>query len=234
MAADHGTRDCPQRLKFAVRVAEEILENKLMRTTTSTETGFRDHYEILQLSPRADADTIERVFRILVKRYHPDNQETGNLDKFGEVMEAHRVLSDPERRAAYDVSYDENRSHVLKIFDEASAGESFEGDRRILEGILSLLYISRRRDADRGGMGVIQMERLLGCPAEHLGFHVWYLREKGWVQRLDNGYLAITAPGVDHVIEQDNIILRRDRLLADKSSSADPSSPHKRDFELLT
>ena len=205
-----------------------------MSTTIDITPGFQDYYETLQLSPHADAETIDRVFRILVKRYHPDNRDTGNSEKFSEVMEAHRALSDSEKRAAYDVRYDENRSHVLKIFDEASAGDSFEGDRRILESILSLLYISRRRDADRGGMGVIQMERLLGCPAEHLGFHVWYLREKGWIERLDNGHLAITAGGVDHVIEHDNIILRRDRLLAERNSPEASSSSRYRDFELLT
>ncbi|PYS49683.1 MAG: molecular chaperone DnaJ [Acidobacteria bacterium] len=207
-----------------------------MKTVTDTAAGFQDHYETLQLSPRADADTVERVFRILVKRYHPDNQETGNLEKFGHVMEAHRVLEDPEKRAAYDVRYDENRSHVLKIFDEASAGESFEGDRRILEGVLSVLYISRRRDAARGGMGTMQLEQLLGCPAEHLEFHMWYLRQKGWIERLDNGHLAITASGVDHVIEQDNIILRRDRLLAERNTPEAPSSSssRQRDLDLLT
>ena len=205
-----------------------------MSTTIDITPGFQDYYETLQLSPHADTETIDRVFRILVKRYHPDNSDTGNSEKFSEVMDAHRALSDPEKRAAYDVRYDENRSHVLKIFDEASAGDSFAGDRRILESLLSLLYISRRRDADRGGMGVIQMERLLGCPAEHLGFHVWYLREKGWIERLDNGHLAITAGGVDHVIEHDNIILRRDRLLAERNLPEASSSPRNRDFELLT
>ena len=91
-----------------------------MSTTIDITPGFQDYYETLQLSPHADAETIDRVFRILVKRYHPDNRDTGNSEKFSEVMEAHRALSDSEKRAAYDVRYDENRSHVLKIFDEAS------------------------------------------------------------------------------------------------------------------
>lgn len=37
------------------------------------------------------------------------------------------------------------------------------------------------------------------CPEEVLGFHVWYFREKGWIQREDNGYLSITAEGVDQI-----------------------------------
>src|SRR5204862_5565126 len=107
-----------------------------------------------------------RVFRILVKRYHPDNADTGNTKKFNEVMDAYRILADPEKRAAYDVRYEENRATVLKIFDEASATDSFESDRRVFEGILSLLYVARRRNPDRGGVGIIQMERLLGCPSQ--------------------------------------------------------------------
>src|SRR5205814_7585047 len=111
-------------------------------------------------------------------RYHPDNADTGNTKKFNEVMDAYRFLSDPEKRAAYDVRYEENRAAVLKIFDEASATDSFESDRRVFEGILSLLYVARRRNPDRGGGGIIQMGRLLGCPSQHPGFSLQELPPK--------------------------------------------------------
>ena len=195
-----------------------------MSTIATDAPGFRDYYETLQLSPNADEETISRVFRILVKRYHPDNADTGNTKKFNEVMEAYRALSDPEKRAAYDVKYDQNRATVLKLFDEACATDSFESDRRVCEGILSLLYVARRRDPDRGGVGIIQMERLLGCPSQHLEFPLWYLRQKKWIERLENGLLAITAAGVDKMLEQNNIVLRRDRLIAEKAmgGASDP------------
>src|SRR5436309_16103887 len=111
-----------------------------MGTITADVAGFRDYYEILQLSPNADEETISRVFRILVKRYHPDNGDTGNTKKFNEVMDAYRTLSDREKRAAYDVKYDQDRANVLKLFYEASASDSFELDRRVIPGILSLPY----------------------------------------------------------------------------------------------
>jgi hypothetical protein len=38
---------------------------------------------------------------------------------------------------------------------------------------------------------------LSGCPREHLEFHLWYLKEKGWIGRLENGTLAIPVEGVD-------------------------------------
>jgi len=43
-----------------------------------------DHYEVLQLSRNADIDTIRRVFHVLAQRYHPDNKETGDEEKFRE------------------------------------------------------------------------------------------------------------------------------------------------------
>jgi len=43
--------------------------------------GFIDYYEILQLNQRADQETMDRVYRFLAKRYHPDNQNTGDPEK---------------------------------------------------------------------------------------------------------------------------------------------------------
>jgi len=179
--------------------------------------GFSDHYEALQLSPNADSETIGRVYRILAKRYHPDNQQTGDSAKFATIAEAHRVLSDPEQRAAYDARYEADRGAVLKIIDEASGPNPFAADQRMFDAILSLLYVARRRNPNSGGIGIVQLERMVGCPAEHLEFHVWYLREKQVIQRLENGLFSITAHGVDTVIAQDTLSLRRDRLIADKS-----------------
>ena len=50
--------------------------------------GFVDYYEVMQVSQRAESATISRVFRHLAKRYHPDNQETGNRELFDQLAEA--------------------------------------------------------------------------------------------------------------------------------------------------
>jgi hypothetical protein len=52
-------------------------------------------------------------------------------------------------------------------------------------------------------------------------FHLWYLREKGLVYRIDTGQLAITALGVDR-IERDQLRLRDDRLLPTGSADMTP------------
>ncbi len=53
-----------------------------------------DHYEILRLSADAESDTIERVYRTLAKRFHPDNEKTGDAEIFLRIAEAHRILTD--------------------------------------------------------------------------------------------------------------------------------------------
>jgi hypothetical protein len=181
---------------------------------------FEDLYEGLQLSPNADMETVERVYRILAKRYHPDNLETGDVERFSEISNAYAVLADPEKRAAYDVRYGENRALTWQVFDQSSASDSFEEDKRIFQGILSLLYIARRQDAVNAGMGIVELERLLGCPQEHLEFHVWYLKEKGWLVRLENGKLAISSDGIDKVVDGD-LMLRKDRMLGDGTGAAE-------------
>src|SRR5579883_2858429 len=63
----------------------------------------RDYYEVLGISRNATEDEVKRAFRRLAKQYHPDaNKEQGAEARFVEVNEAYEVLSDPQKRAAYD------------------------------------------------------------------------------------------------------------------------------------
>ena len=56
------------------------------------------------------------------------------------------------------------------------------------------------------------MESDLGCSEGVLEFHLWYLKQKGWVERTETGGYAITVDGVDRVAE--GVVLRADRLLS--------------------
>ncbi|QXJ22563.1 DnaJ domain-containing protein [Actinomadura graeca] len=63
----------------------------------------RDLYEVLGVGRDADQDEIQRAYRKLVRRYHPDvNKDPGAEDTFKDVSEAYAVLSDPEARRRYD------------------------------------------------------------------------------------------------------------------------------------
>ena len=194
--------------------------------------AFVDFYEVLQLSPNATGETIERVYRLLAKRYHPDNLATGDIEQFSNLQQAYEVLSDPAQRAQYDVRYDEERGEQWKIFDQGSAGEGREHDRRVFHGILSLLYIARRRDPNRGGVGEVNLERMLGIPVQHLEFPLWYLKERGWIERLDSGKLAITVDGIDKMAGMD-LALPADRLLTAPAEPAPESPDHAAERRLF-
>ncbi|MEU8749765.1 J domain-containing protein [Streptomyces chartreusis] len=63
----------------------------------------RDFYEVLGVARTADPDEIQRAYRTLARRYHPDvNKDPQAEERFKEINEAFSVLSDPEQRARYD------------------------------------------------------------------------------------------------------------------------------------
>ena len=73
----------------------------------------RDYYEVLGVDKSANADQIKRAYRKMAKKYHPDvNKDPGAEDKFKEVQEAYDVLSDDNKKAAYDryghAAFDQN------------------------------------------------------------------------------------------------------------------------------
>jgi len=158
-----------------------------------------DCYEIMQLNPRADDDTIHRVHRILAQRYHPDTPITGNSELFIRLNAAAHILSDPERRAKYDARYRATKQSQWKIFDQAEASLGPQAEKSKRRGILGLLHAKTLHNPERGSMTAVEFEELLGCPREHLQAAFWYLRGKGQIVRGDNGHYSITVLGFDEI-----------------------------------
>ena len=155
-----------------------------------------DYYQVLQVSRLADPDTIRRIFHVLAQRYHPDNRETGDQEKFRHVVDAHAVLGDPEKRAAHDVFLAGEDKVRFKIFDSLQSTEGVQAEVRKRQGILRLLYAKRLTDTTQPTMRGRDFAEMLACPAEHLDFALWMLREQRLIQRSDSNHFEITWQGV--------------------------------------
>src|ERR1700730_2230564 len=189
-----------------------------------SDEAIPDYYEILQISPNADPDLIHRVYRLLAQRYHPDNADSGDERAFRLLTDAYKVLSEPEKRAAYDVNLHAYRQVRWRIFDQKQAINSKIAEKSKRRGILDLLYTARRNQPAQPQMNLHELEDLLGCPREHLEFSLWYLKENGLVTRSDNGRFMITAKGVDWAEAEEAAEIRTDRMLPAASGQPSTSS----------
>src|SRR5579862_2071027 len=105
---------------------------------------FADYYELLQISSNAEPETVQRIYRMLAIRYHPDNPQTADVEKFIALQTAYAVLSDPEQRAHYDQEYEGHRVQPLELFQAPEFIEGISGETNRRMGILCLLYRRRR------------------------------------------------------------------------------------------
>jgi len=174
-----------------------------------------DHYEALQISPNADPDMIHRVYRLLAQRFHPDNKETGDDVQFRTVTEAYAVLSDPARRAQYDVAYHERRQDRWRLVATGTqADNDFELEQIVRLTLLEVLYTRKRTERDDRGLYILDLESMLGRPREHLEFTVWFLAQKNLIKRTDDSRLLITADGVEYLEQNYRGVIQRKRLEA--------------------
>ena len=97
-----------------------------------------------------------------MKRFHPDNDKTGDAEIFLRIAEAHRILTDPMQRERYDAERDSTKAVVR--FDMRSrdffAGLRGEQNRRL--AVLCLLYRKRVSDYESPGLSLLDLERLSG------------------------------------------------------------------------
>ncbi len=64
---------------------------------------FKDYYQTLGVDKGASSDVIQRAYKKLARKFHPDvNQAAGAEDRFKEISEAYEVLKDPKKRRTYD------------------------------------------------------------------------------------------------------------------------------------
>jgi curved DNA-binding protein CbpA len=174
-----------------------------------------DYYEALQVSPSAEPDTIHRVYRLLAQRFHPDNAESGSESRFRLIHEAYTVLSDPEKRAQYDIVYQRQRQDRWRLVSSGAESENdFEYEQITRLTMLEALYTRRRLEPSSPGIFSADMEEMMGRPREHLEFTIWYLVQRKLIARDDNSRLVITADGADFLEQNYRANIRRRRLEA--------------------
>lgn len=75
-----------------------------------------NYYELLQVDKKASIEIIDKAFRLLAKKYHPDTQPEDKKQwaeqKFKELNQAYEILSDAEKRIEYDATLEEEVSEV--------------------------------------------------------------------------------------------------------------------------
>ncbi|MFN7919824.1 MAG: DnaJ domain-containing protein [Bryobacteraceae bacterium] len=160
-------------------------------------TAEENPYEILQLSPNADASTIHRMYETLGRRFHPERGENPDPARYGQVAEAFAILTDSSKKAAVDARIRERRQYRSVIAD-GELGDTAEAEQAKRRSILLVLYIHRMNNPESHGLTVAEIGELLGVNEEPLAFAFWYLRENGSVAIVESHY-GITVKGVDDV-----------------------------------
>jgi len=191
--------------------------------------GDIDYYEVLQLSQKADLETIHRVYRIMAARFHPDNPDSGNQERFLLLSEAYRILCDPFRRAQYDQFRATETRRPLPLFQSRAYVDEKEGEMNRRLGVLCLLYAQRKRTPDKPSIGLIELEELMSIPREYLEFTFWYLKQKRYVEMSSSADFCLTADGVDFVEEHAKARDILVRLLTN-GGSKDDDPLRSRDF----
>jgi molecular chaperone DnaJ len=134
-------------------------------------TVKRDYYEVLGLSRDASSEDIKKAFRKLAMQYHPDrNHDASASEKFKEINEAYEVLSDEDKRAAYD-RY--GHAGADNVFGRGFEGFEMGGFGDIFEAFFGGTTTSRprRQTARRGSdlkyqINITFEEAALGCEKE--------------------------------------------------------------------
>ena len=185
---------------------------------------FIDYYDILNVDAGCDEKTLESAYHQLAKLHHPDHSGDADITRFNEVTQAYRVLRQPEERAKYDELYEKSgrgraRSagvHSLGIGDQGATDDADDHDK-----ILLFLYKKRRENSQDAGVVGFYIQALLKCSHEHFEFHKWYLKEKGFIVTTEQGTLAITVQGVDHVISMSRTT-QAQKLLSSQPDEHEP------------
>lgn len=195
----------------------------------SESSGQQTLYELLQVSPIAHPTIIRYAYRFLAGIYHPDNSETGNTETFRSITDAFKTLADAGRRSAYDAKLGSQASSLAAGAAAAQAkGPSplphvertslSYNEIELRLAILQLLLQARKKRVQTGGVSAKVLMDVLGTEMTEMEFALWYLRERGYIERAEAVFM-ITVSGVDYIVDQ----LSKTQILDEGPKNVNPA-----------
>jgi curved DNA-binding protein CbpA len=158
---------------------------------------FQDHYAILGVDPKANSDAIQAAYAKLSLKYHKDNPETGNREKFESVNLAYEVLCDATLRAEFDKIKGIDQDDDKPQFTGVEFFDSLGRQTGLRAALLSVMYDRRQKKPYRPAMSMRHLDGMLAATIDELSFALWYLKQRGLVQSDDKSNLQITVQGMD-------------------------------------
>lgn len=159
---------------------------------------MKNYYQILEVDKNASQETIEKVYRLLAKKYHPDLYQGENkeecTEKIKQIIKAYNVLANPETRAEYDESLKE--STLSQEEQERIIQENYELKQQIAkmeqeQAIEEEMQMQEPEHADQGSimnMGRVFKEQL--SAAKQKAYHDAYisdLKSRGYKIKYKHG-----------------------------------------------
>jgi len=174
------------------------------------------HYDTLEVSRNASPDAIERMFRHLATKHHPD--VGGNKAIFNSLIEAFEVLRQPKSRTAYDQTLIKDTQEITRLVEHSKQAGP---DAALRHELLCLFYARRREQDSSPALGEMAILKMLNVTEHVLEFHLWYFREKGLIKRYESGGYTITVEGVDQIDETEMRLASQLRITSVSNSTAD-------------
>jgi curved DNA-binding protein CbpA len=130
------------------------------------------------------------------------------------MTEAYKILSNPESRARYDATHQQRQKERWRLVSAGAQSENdFEMEQVVRLTVLEALYTKRRLEPQNPGIYLLELEKMIGRPREHLEFTIWFLGQKKLINN-DDSRMYLTADGAEYLEESYRSNLQRKRLQA--------------------
>lgn len=78
--------------------------------------GAENCYDVLNVTRESTKSEISKIYRQVARKFHPDNQQTGDEDQFKKIANAYEILKDEEARKDYDYMLDNPSAYYQNYY----------------------------------------------------------------------------------------------------------------------